>query len=66
MPWYVSHRSGSSVIMYVFKSKDLAIDAARRLLDIGCDNGIEVGPMLGPLEGNLLSADDLRRIYRNE
>jgi hypothetical protein len=66
MSWYVSHRSGRSVIMNVFKSKDLAIGAARCLLDIGCDDQIEVGPMLEPLEGNILDAGDLRRIDRDK
>jgi hypothetical protein len=66
MSWYVSYRSGSSVVMNVFKRKELAIGAARRLLDVGCDNGIEVGPMLEPLEGNVLRADDLRQIDRGE
>jgi hypothetical protein len=66
MSWYVSYRSGSSVVMNIFKYKDLAIGAARRLLDVGCTNGIEVGPMLEPLEGNILNADDLRRIDQDE
>jgi hypothetical protein len=48
--------------MNTFKSKDLAVGAARRLLDSGCDDGIEVGAILGPLEGKILNADDLRRI----
>ncbi len=66
MPWYVSYRSGSSVVMNVFKGKDLAIGAARHLLKIGWDNEIEVGPMLEPLEGNTLNADDLRRLDHGE
>gem|GEM_PF-3222490 len=52
--------------MNVFKNKDLAISAARRLLDVGCDDGIEVGPMLGIPEGNIMNADDLRRLDWNE
>jgi len=62
MSWYVSYRSGGSVVMNIFKNKDLAISAARRLLDVGCDDGIEVGPMLEPPEGNIMNADDLRRL----
>jgi hypothetical protein len=62
MAWYVSYRSGSSVVMNIFKRKDIAIGAARRLLDIGCDDEIEVGSMLEPSEDNILYADDLRQI----
>jgi hypothetical protein len=54
------------VVMNVFRHKDLAIGAARHLLDTGCDHGIEVGPMLEPPEGNILNADDLRRIDQSE
>jgi hypothetical protein len=66
MSWYVSYRNGGSVVMNVFKYKELAIGAARRLLDAGCDDGLEVGPMLESLEGNILKAEDLRRIDQNE
>jgi hypothetical protein len=62
MAWYVSYRNGSSVVTNVFKRKDIAIGAARRLLDAGCDDEIEVGSMLDPFEGNVLNADDLRQI----
>ncbi len=62
MSWYVSYRSGSSVITNIFKSKDLAVGAARRLLDIGCGDEIEVGPMLEALGDEILSADDLWQI----
>jgi hypothetical protein len=54
------------MITNVFKTKDGAIGAARRLLDIGCDDEIEVGSMLGLLEGEILNADDLRRIDHDE
>lgn len=66
MSWYVSYRRGSSVIMNVFKRKDLAIDAARHLMDAGLDDGITVGPMLGFLEGNIFNAEDLRQIDHHE
>jgi hypothetical protein len=66
MSWYVSYRSGSSMITNVFKTKDGAIGAAHRLLDIGCDDEIEVGSVLEPLEHDILNADDLRRIYHVE
>jgi hypothetical protein len=62
MSWYVSYRSGSSVMMNVFRRKDLAIGAARRLLDVGHGSGIEVGPLLELPEGNTLNAACLRRI----
>jgi hypothetical protein len=66
MSWYVSYRSGGCVVMNVFRSKDLAMGAAHHLLDVGFDNGIEVGPMLELPEGKILSADDLRRIDQGE
>jgi hypothetical protein len=66
MSWYVSYRNGSSVVMNVFKCKEIAISAARHLLDVGCDDGLEVGPMLEALEGNILKAEDIRRIDQNE
>ncbi|HJU18355.1 MAG TPA: hypothetical protein VJ770_18030 [Stellaceae bacterium] len=62
MSWYVSYQSGRSVVMRVFRHKDHAICAARHLLDAGLDDRIEVGPMQGLLEGNILNADDLRQI----
>ena len=66
MSWYVSYRSGGSVVMNVFRSKDLAIGAACRLLDGGSGSGIKVGPMLEPPEGNTLNAADLRQISQSE
>jgi hypothetical protein len=54
------------LITNVFKNKDLAIGAAHRVLDSGCDDGVEVGPMLEPFEGDILNADDLRRIDHDE
>ncbi|HZU90286.1 MAG TPA: hypothetical protein VE993_13615 [Stellaceae bacterium] len=65
MSWYVSYRSSGAVVMNVFKRKDLAIGAALDLLDVGCHSEIMVGPMLEPPEGNILTADDLRRIDRS-
>jgi hypothetical protein len=51
--------------MRVFGTQDLAVDAACRFLDEGSDNKIEVGPMVGPREGNVLNAHDLRRLYES-
>jgi hypothetical protein len=66
MSWYVSYRSGSSVIMNVFKSKDIAIGAAHRLLDVGCGDEPQIGPMLELLKGDILNADDLQQFDRNQ
>jgi hypothetical protein len=65
MSWYLSYRSGRNTVMRVFGTQDLAVDAACRFLDEGSDNRIEVGPMVGPREGNVLHAHDLRRIYES-
>jgi hypothetical protein len=60
--WYVSFRSGGATVMLPYRSKHLAIKAALRILDDGRD--VEVGPMVKPLEGNVLTTDDLQRLYR--
>jgi hypothetical protein len=62
MSWYISYRSGSAVITNIFKNKDLAICAARTLLDIGRGDEIEAGPIIEPLEDDILHADDLQRL----
>jgi len=62
MAWYVSYRTGGSIVMHLFKEKGLAIDAACGLLNRGYSDGFEVGPMLGTLKGNLLKERDIRRI----
>jgi len=47
MAWYVSYRTGGSIVMHLFKEKGLAIDAACGLLNRGYSDGFEVGPKLG-------------------
>jgi hypothetical protein len=60
--WHISYRSGSSVITNIFENKDLAIDASRRLLDIGSGDEIEAGLMLKSLEDSVLNIDDIGEI----
>ena len=62
MAWYVSYRTGGRTVMHILKSRELAIDAACRFLDRGHHDALEVGPMLGPREGNVLDERDIRRI----
>ena len=33
MAWFVSYRTGGSIVMHIFKKKELAIDAACGLLN---------------------------------
>jgi hypothetical protein len=33
MAWYVSYRTGGSIVMHIFKGKELAVDAACELLN---------------------------------
>lgn len=47
MAWYVSYRTGRSIVMHIFKGKELAMDAACGLLNRGYSDALEVGPMLG-------------------
>jgi hypothetical protein len=63
MHWYVSYRTGGSAVMHIFKRRELAIAAAREFLDRGYRDALEVGPMLGSREGNLLDERDIRRIW---
>ncbi len=63
MHWYVSYRTGGSTVMHIFKRKEHAIAAAREFIDRGHRDALEVGPMLGSLEGNLLDERDIRRIW---
>jgi hypothetical protein len=65
MSWYLSYRKGRNTVMRVFATQALAVDAACHFLDQGSDNRIEVGPTVGPHEGNVLNAHDLRRIYES-
>lgn len=60
--WYVSFHSGGATVMLPYRSRNLAIKAALRFLDDGRD--VEVGPMVRPREGNVLTADDLQRVRR--
>jgi hypothetical protein len=64
MTWYVSYRTGGTTVMHILRRRELAIDAACRFLDRGYHDSLEVGPMLGPREGNLLHEADVRRIQK--
>jgi hypothetical protein len=65
MAWYVSYRIGSNTVMHILKSRELAIDAACRFFDCGYRDALEVGPMLGSREGNVLDQGDIRRIQES-
>jgi hypothetical protein len=62
MAWYVSYRTGATTVMHILKGKELAIDVACRFFDRGYPDSLEVGPMLGSREGNVLDEGDIRRI----
>ena len=61
---YVSYRTGGTTVLHILRSRELAIDAACRFLDRGYHGSLEVGPMLGPREGNVLAEADIRRIQK--
>ncbi len=63
MHWYISYRTGGSTVMHIFKRRALAIVSACEFLDHGHCDALEVGPMLGSQEGNLLDERDIRRIW---
>ena len=60
--WYVSYRTGGTTVMHILKDRELAIDAACRFFDRGYHKSLEVGPMLGSREGNVLDEGDIQRI----
>src|SRR6516165_4509675 len=60
--WYVSYRTGGTTVMHVLKGRELAIDIACRFFDHGYRDLLEVGPMLGSREGNVLDEGDIQRI----
>jgi hypothetical protein len=65
MAWYVSYRTGDSIVMHIFKRKELAVDGACGLLNRGYSDALEVRPMLGTRKGNLLKEQDIRQIRDN-
>ena len=62
MTWYVSYRTGGTTVMHILRSRELAIDAACRFFDRGYHDALQVGPMLGSRDGEVLDQEDIRRI----
>ena len=60
--WYVSYRTGGTTVMHILKDRELAIDATCRFFDRGYHKSLEVRPMLGSHEGNVLDEGDIQRI----
>ena len=60
--WYVSYRTGGTTVMHILKGRELAIDVACRFFDRGYHASLEVGPMLGSHEGNVLNEGDIQQI----
>ena len=59
MAWYVSYRTGGTTVL---RNRELAIDAACRVFDRGYHDALQVGPMLGSRDGEVLDQEDIRRI----
>ena len=57
--WYVSYRTGGTTVL---RNRELAIDAACRFFDRGYHDALQVGPMLGSRDGEVLDQEDIRRI----
>ena len=60
--WYLAYRRDGSTRMRVFKTRDLAFRAACEMFGNRHDDGLEVGPMLAPRDGNVFKGDELRRM----
>jgi hypothetical protein len=63
MARYVSYRTSGSTVMHIFKRRENAIVAACGFLNRGYRDELEVGPMSGNPEGQLLNEQDLKRIW---
>ena len=50
-------------VMHVLRSRELAIEVACRFFDLGRHDALEVGPMLGPREENVLDHGAIQRIH---
>ena len=57
--WYLSYRRAGYTVMRVYRDRSSAIEAACRHLD-GDHEGLEIGPMLGSREGNVLHEQAIR------
>jgi hypothetical protein len=64
MAWYVSYRTGGTTVMHILRKREVAIDVACQFLDRGYHDSLEVGPMLGLREGNVLNEADVRQIQK--
>ena len=62
--WYVSYRTGGATVMHILRSRELAIYAACRFFDRGYHDALELGPMLGFRQGNVLDEGDIRQIQQ--
>ena len=50
-------------VMHVLRSRELAIEVACRFFDLGRHDALEVGPMLGPREENVLDHSAIQQIH---
>jgi hypothetical protein len=64
MSWYLAYRGNDYTLLFVYKSKELALDAAYCFLDHNDSaDGIEAGPMV-EIGQWTLNSNDLRRLYK--
>ena len=64
-PWYLSYRRAGYTVMYIYRDKQSAIEAACRHLH-GDHEDLEIGPMLGPREENVLHGQAIRTAYKQQ
>jgi hypothetical protein len=62
MAWYVSYRTGGTTVMHILPSRELAIDAACQFFDRGYHDALQLGPMLGSRDGEVLDREHIRQI----
>jgi hypothetical protein len=58
----IPRRSDGSTRKSIFKTRDLALRAARDMIGDRSDNDFEVGPMLAPRDRNVFKEAELRRM----